>query len=303
MTIPEKVSEPRKRSRLLRGLLIVVVLFGLLAIAVMAWLRSDGARLFAARQLESIVDQEIRGRMSIGSIDSIDQDGVEGTDIVFYDELDAPVLEAEKVALVVDWWALLQGRFLSKAGNVHGGRLSLDVRPDGSLSISHAFESAHPGGQEGQPIGEDVVRLEHLDIAAIELGMSVEGTQAFRANNLRALVNLRLPENGAIVFGAERVRGRLHMEGVVPVDLSLRTGEIALDGAADDRAQITLLTRVGGEGVRIRADVTAGGDDNMRIGVRLHPESAGAVFTAGHLFTQALALGAASDVIDVDVDL
>lgn len=286
----------------MRRLLVLAVVLASIAVACVVWVRSDAARVFAARRVESIIDGEIRGRISIGSLDRMDQQGIAGSHIVFYDELGTPVLEAEKVALAVDWFALLQGRFLSKSGIVHGGRVTLDVRPDGTLSISRAFESEHPGPDD-QPIGEDVVRLEHLDISAIAVGMSAEGASAFRASRVRARIRARVPENGAIDFGAERVRGRLHLEAAIPVDLILRWGEITLDGASRERAQLNLRTRVGGEGVRARVQVISDIDDDMHVDVHLHPESPGAMFTAGHLFSQALALGLASDVLDVSVDL
>lgn len=303
MSTQDPAVEPQRRpSTMLRRVLLLALALALLAVAAVAWLRSDGARIFAARRVESIIDGEIRGSMSIGSLDRIDEEGVAGTHIVFYDELGTPVLEAEKAALSVDWMALLQGRFISEAGFVHGGRLTLDIRPDGQLSISRAFDSANPG-PEGQPIGEDVVRLEHLDISAIEVGMAAEGASAFRANNVRARIRARVPENGAIDFGAERVRARLHLEAAIPVDLTLRSGQITLDGASRNRARLNLLTRVGGEGVRARVQVTTNSDENMHVDVHLHPESPGAVFTAAHLFSQAAALGVVSDALDVTVDL
>ena len=303
MSAQDQVAELQRRpSTMLRRMLLLALALGLLGVAAIAWLRSDGARIFAARRVESIIDGEIRGSVSIGSIDRVDEEGVTGSDIVFYDERGTPVIEAEKVALMVDWVALMQGRFLSKAGFVHGGRLTLDIRPDGQLSISRAFESAEPES-EGQPIGEDVVRLEHLDISAIRVGMAAEGASAFRANNVRARIRARVPENGAIDFGAERVRARLHLEAAIPVDLALRLGQITLDGASRNRARLNLLTRVGGEGVRVRVRVTTNSDENMHVDVRLHPESPGALFTAAHLFAQALALGESSDVIDVGLDM
>jgi len=280
---------------------VLILVIAVAATAGVTWLRSEGARLFAARRIESIIDGEIRGRMTIGSIDRIDEEGVGGSDIVFYDELDTPVLEADEVSLDVDWMALLQGRFLSKAGIVHGGRLTLDVRPDGQLSISRAFGSANPP-VEDLPIGEDIVRLEQLDIRGVEVGMSIDGTRVFRADNMRAEIRVRLPEHGAIDFGAERVSGRLHLDAAIPVDLAIPSGRIALDGASHQRAQLNLLTRVGGEGVRLRVNVTTS-DEDVHLDVYLHPESPGAVFTAAHLFSQALALGLAEETIDVSVDL
>ena len=294
-TLWRKIVQSR-RALFLGFVLVLVLVFG-----AVLWLRSDAARAFAARQVEDIINAEIRGSITIGSLDRIDEEGVGGREIVFYDELHTPVLEAEKVSLHVDWDALMRGQFHSKGGFVQGGRLTLDVRPDGSLSISRAFDSANPGPRN-QPLGEDVVRLEHLDIADIEIGMNADGQSAFRASGVRARVRARVPEHGSIDFEATRISARLRLEAMMPVDLQLRSGRIALDGASRQRAQLNLQTRVGGEGVRARIRVITGARGSMRVDVRLHPESPGAVFTAGHLFAQALALGATNDAVDVSIE-
>ncbi len=301
MAFPLAAHTWRKIVRARRAYLIALVLLMLFTVGSLMWLRSDAARAFAARQVEAIIDDEIRGSITIGALDRVDEEGIGGRDIVFYDELKTPVLEADKVSLSVDWTALMNGQFHSKAGFVHGGRLTLDVRPNGSLSISRAFDSAHPGPRN-QPLGEDVVRLEHLDIEGVDIGMRAEGQSAFRASGVRARIRARVPENGSIDFAAERVSARLHLQALMPVDLQLRSGRIALNGASRQRAQLNLRTRVGGEGVRARIRVIMGRGDNMHVDVRLHPESPGAVFTAAHLFTQALALGLTNDAVDVTMD-
>lgn len=285
-----------RRALILALVLAVVCIFGALM-----WLRSASARAWAAHQVESIIDGAIRGSVTIGSLDRVDEEGIGGRNIVFYDELKTPVLEADKVSLSIDWTALMHGQFHSKGGFVEGGRLTLDVRPDGSLSISRAFDSAHPGPRN-QPLGEDVVRLEHLDIHGIDIGMRADGQSAFRARGVRARIRARVPENGSIDFAAEGVSARLHLQAMIPVDLQLRSGRIALDGASRQRAQLMLRTRVGGEGVRARIRVVMSASEEMHVDVRLHPESPGAVFTAAHLFTQALALGLTNDAVDVTMD-
>jgi hypothetical protein len=278
-----------------------LLLLAILYVAVPVWARSESGRETLARGIESVIDDQIRGSVRIGAIDRIDEEGIAGRDIVFFDESGRRVLEADDVELAIDWDELTRGHVVSPRGTVRGGRVLLETIASGELLIDRAFESAHPG-ESGAPVGEDVVRLENLVASNIQVLIRIHGGGSITARRVSTEVLVRAPENGSALLQAERVRALLHIEAPIPIDLDVRRGQVDLDGSARRRSSIDFPSTIGGEGVRVTVVVRADQDENMHLDVRLHPESVGAMFTGAHLFTQAIVAETIADRVDVTVD-
>jgi hypothetical protein len=293
----------RRRSRAsvadLGGLALVVAV---LATALPAWARSSGGRELLARQIEQLLDGEIRGHVTIGSLDRVDATGVAATDVRFFDESGRVVIEADDVELEIDWDELMAGHFVSPRGHAHGGRVIMETLASGELLIDRAFESAHPG-PPGSPIGPDVVRLERLAVSGVEVLIDLHGAREIRASRMAAILLVRAPENGSARMRADRIDARLHLDAPIPQDLAIEDGHFELDGAARRRARLDFPTHVGGEPLHVEAVVRADAQENMHVEVTLTPESVGAVLTSGPLIAQALILETMSDAIDVTVEL
>jgi hypothetical protein len=309
MTTPDEFAlrrgepPPRPRSHASfadAGALVVVT--AILYTAVPAWASSARGRDVIARQIETLLDGEIRGHVTIGSLDRLDAEGVAATDVVFYDESGHVVIAVDQVELDVDWDELAHGHVVSTRGHAHGGRVVLETLASGELLIDRAFESAHPG-PPGSPVGPDVVRLERLAVDGVEVVVAIDGSRPVRASHLSAILIVRAPENGSARIHADRIGAQLHIDSPIPQDLVIANGHFELDGASRRRSRIDFPTHVGGEPLHVEVAIRADASEDMHVAVTLTPESVGAVFTCGPLIAQAMILETMSDAIDVTVEL
>ncbi len=309
MTSPDEFARrrgdppPRQKSRVsFADLVALSLIAATLCVAIPAWARSEEGRAAIAHEVEQLLDGQIRGYVTIGSLDRVGMDGVTASNVIFYDESGRVVIEADEVELEVDWDELSRGHFVSPRGRVHGGRLVLETLASGELLADRAFESAHPG-PPGSPIGPDVVRLERLAIDHVTVLIAVHGAREVRATRLSAIVLVRAPENGSPHVRADRIDGHLLIDAPIAQNLEIERGHFVLDGAARRRSRMDFPTHVGGEPLRVEVTVRADAHENMHVGVTLTPQSVGAVFTSGALIAQALILEAMSPALDVTVEL
>jgi hypothetical protein len=289
-------------KRLLIAALVIVLVLITGVLAALVYLRTDDGHAWVARRLESSIGSGIRGSLSIGNLDHIGRRGVGATHVVFSDEHGRPVIEADDVELAVDWGALVSGRFVSPRGWVRGGTVYLETMPSGDLRIDRAFESPNPG-PPGQPIGEDVVRLENLLAENVRVVMSVAGAPGTRATHLSTICLVRAPEHGSAILEARQIRGQLRIEAPSPIDLDVSHGRLALDGGSRHRAQLDLPSGSGSHRIGVAIAVLADAQERMHVDVSLSPSSGVAALASAPMIAQALAADVLSSSIDVSIQM
>lgn len=281
----------------------MVVLLGVLVVGAAVGIQSAAGRRAVADLLEHYVSDGISGSMSVGSIESISPVGVVGHDVVFSDSAGRAVLRADVADLQVEWLTLLtSGRFVCTGGTVRGAQVVIETLPSGELTISEAFSSPEPSTGPA-PVGDDVVRLERLEVSGVEVVVDAAGAPDIVARGLSAILLVHQPENGSLHLYAERIAGRAHIETPLPIDLDIERGTLALDGDDRRRAVIDLGTELDGESVAVNVVVRLDAHDEIRVDLRLTPSGLGPAIVAMPLLGQALAADAVSDSIGVTLAL
>ncbi len=226
--------------------------------------RSETGRAMIARQIERALNDGIEGHVTIERLERIDRSGLIATNLAFFDSSGRRVLDARTVELAVDWSAWLSGRVVSSSGIVRGARLWIESSPSGDLRIARAFApSTSPG--RGEPIGRNVVLLEHLQVEDAEVVATVDGSPPVRATDLSMVVaSVYVPEHGAARARAVNIEGSLRVDTPSPTTLAIAGGIFTLDGATR-RARMTYNTTVGGEARRVSLDLRAPRRERLRV--------------------------------------
>ncbi len=299
---PERKAKPRRHSRwpILALGLVLFVFVGL--VGGRLWLASESGRSTVARLIEHFASQGIRGSVVVGSLDEISFDGVVGHDIRFLDESGELVLEADEAELAVDWGELLTGHFVSPHGRVHGGRVILQTIASGRLLIDRAFESPDPG-PAGQPVGDDIVRLEALAVSDIDVRIAIHGAPEMRVEHAAAIVLLRAPDHAGARLRVDRIDAGLHLDAPAGIEMASEDGTLTLDGDARRRAVIALPATLNGESMEVDIEVDADTQDDMHVDVHLIPSGVGSAIVQAPMLMQALLAESLSDELDVTVDL
>lgn len=293
---------PRRGRRILAALAIVAVVSLVSVPVALAWLQGEQGHAWIARELEENISSQIRGHIVVGHLDEIDLHHVVGRDIRFFDEGGRVVLEADQVDMQYELSELLSGHFVSHASVVHGGRVLLETNAAGVLLVNRAFQSAHPG-PPGQPVGPDVVHLDHLDAHDVTLVAALGSAPVATLSGVGAMVLVRAPDRGAAIVQAQHVHGHLHVQAPIPWDMRVIAASFAVDGAAHRRAHIDLPTRMGDQQIGIEITATTLPDQSLHVDARIRPHGLGAMLAATGMIAQCLIAETASEALDVTVEL
>lgn len=265
------------------------------------WAESEDGHRWIARRVEEIISGQIRGHLEIGQVDRADLHHIAARDVVFSDESGREVIRADKADLTYDFEQLLRGRFVSYGGRVHGGRVRLETLGH-ELLLDRAFRSSHPG-PPGQPVGQDVVHLENLEVDDVSLSVHLGDAPVAVFRRLSAVVLVRAPDRGAAIVAADAVSGRLHVAAPIPFDLRVAGASFLVDGASPHRVQLDLPSHMGTERIGVEVSVRASPDQQLFVDARLRPHGLGAMLAASGMISQALIAETQSPQLDVTVEM
>lgn len=265
--------------RVLIGLLALVALLVVAAGAGWAWLHGDAGRRYLARRIESFINQEIRGRVAIGSITRLSRRGVIARDLRFLAPGGEEVIVVRDVELEVRWSAALHGQFVSPWARARGGRVVLHERGD-ALTIDTTFQgrpdpTRRPSPPRPGPRPSSVV-FQRIEVSDVTLITAVGGVPDARVSDIRTVlaIDVRQP-GGRPLLTLDGLSGGAHLDTPLPIRMTFTGGTFRYDSGNRDRARADVTARLGDNLVRLRCRATVR-SDGAHVSLRLKlPESAG----------------------------
>lgn len=273
----------RRRVWLRRVLWSLLALFVLALVAAgvfVAWLHGEAGRRFLARRIESTINGEIRGSVSIGAITSLSRRGLVARDLRFMAPGGEEVIVVRDVELEVRWTSALSGRLVSPWAKARGGRVVLHERGD-ALTIDTTFSGRpRPGAQPSRPRPrgrqESKVVFQRIEVSDITLVTAVPGVPDARVSDISTVLGLDVQQPGGLpLLTLERLTGRAHLDTPLPIRMRFTGGTFRFNSGSRDRVRADLSAVLDDNRVRLRCTTVMRGD-SPHISLRLMlPESAG----------------------------
>ncbi len=283
MTAPPDAPKGRRHPwvrRVLWSLLVLVVLLVASAGVFVAWLHGDAGRRFLARKIESFINGEIRGTVTIAEITKLTRRGVVARDLRFRAPGGEQVIVVRDVDLEVRWSSALSGRFVSPRARARGGRVVLHERGD-ALSIDTTFSGRpRPPSEPPRPPPpgpqESKVVFERIEVSDITLITAVPGVPDARVSDISTVLAIDVRQPGGLpLLTLESLRGSAHLDTPIPIRMRFTGGTFRYNSGSRDRVRANITAVLDDNRVRLRCTTIMRGD-TPRISVRLGlPASAG----------------------------
>jgi len=267
-------------GRVLWSLLALVISVVASAGVFVAWLHGDAGRRYLARRIESFINGEIKGAISIAEITKLTRRGIVARDVRFRAPGGEQVIVVRDVDLEVRWSAALRGRFVSPRARARGGRVVLHER-SGTLSIETTFSGRpRPQSERSRPPPpgpqQSNVVFERIEVSDITLITAVPGVPDARVSDISTVLAIDVREPGARpLLTLESVTGSVHLDTPIVIRMRFTGGTFRFSSGDRDRVRANITAVLDDNRVRVRCTTTMRGD-TPRISVRLVlPESAG----------------------------
>lgn len=159
-------------------------------ISVVYHLSLEETRVSAARMLEGVFEGEFRGRLVIGSFESMRLRRVVATDVKLIDPDGHTVITAQRIELVPDIESFFTGSPRIRSAHLTDGDVTLIETPSGLPTFIASFESDEPS--TGPSLNPLVVRIEGITLQRVNVHGSLLGLSGLRAPNLAARGSIRV---------------------------------------------------------------------------------------------------------------
>lgn len=266
--------------RVLWSLLALLVLLVVSTGVFVAWLNGDAGRRYLARRVESFINSEIRGTISIAEITMLTRRGIVARDVRFRAPGGEEVIVVRNADVEVRWSSALSGRFVSPRATVRGGRVVLHER-SGTLTIDSTFQGRpRPQGEASRPAApgprESKVVFERIAVSDLTLVTAVPGVPDARVSDIGTVLAIDVREpGGQPLLTLESVTGSAHLDTPIAIRMRFTGGTFRFAAGDRDRVRANITAVLDDNRVRLRCTTTVR-DGNPHIRVRLIlPESAG----------------------------
>lgn len=283
MTASTSAPTGRRHPWLRRVLWSLLVLVGLIVVSAGVfglWLNGAAGRRYLARRIESFINGEIRGSISIAEITKLTRRGIVARDVRFRAPGGEQVIVVRDVDLEVRWSAALHGHFVSPRTTVRGGRVVLHER-SGTLTIESTFQGPpSPQGEPSRPptTGPQPSNVVFERIAASDLTLvtAVPGVPDARVSDISTVLAIDVREpGGRPLLTLESVTGSVHLDTPITIRMRFTGGTFRFASGDRERVRANITAVLDDNRVRLRCTTTVRGD-TPRVSVRLIlPESAG----------------------------
>ena len=235
-----------RAPKFLRWVTAIWLAFTLTGIIVALWLsQTQSGRDTAARLIERVVDEEIPGSMSIGTIETF------GTPTIvrklqFRDPSGALVLEADRAAIDFDLSTVLEGKLSFNSAHVQGGRVFVAIAPSDRTTIEEALSAPVPE-PDPDPHGGLHFAFRNITVEGVQLMFkgSTESKDAYRIRGIKGKVDiLREDTVGAYVL-MTHVSGKLQ-EKLAGMEVELVSVTGWVHGAEKQVLNLHALAHVSG---------------------------------------------------------
>lgn len=150
----------------------------------------EDTKVSAARMLEAVFEGEFRGRLVIGSFESMRLRRIVATDVRLIDPRGRTVITAKRVELVPDVQSFLAGAPRIKSAHLSDGDVTLIESADGLPTFITSFESDEPSTVPS--LDPTIIRIEGIILQRVNVHGSLLGLSGLRAPNLAARGSIRV---------------------------------------------------------------------------------------------------------------
>lgn len=197
-------AKPRRRGRLLRFLLLLIATPLFLVGSAYLHLNSPMTREAVREKLNAYVSGEMAGELEIGRIESIGLGEIVAHDAVVRDPQGRDVIRGEKVTVVPDLGAALEGVLRFSSAHLETGELILYEGEDSLPTFIDGFGAADPTPSTGEPFHAIV---DDMHIEDVTVTGELLGIQGLRVEDVEA-------------------RGRMDFEEFVHIEVTDATGRV-----------------------------------------------------------------------------
>ncbi len=269
----------RRSAKIAAATIIIIV--GI-AVGLRFFVDSTSGRELIARQLESMVSDQIAGRMRIGHIDRVSVDHVVARDILFSSPRGDVVLRVRWANLDIRLFDLLRGHIATSRARLRGGTVYLETDPRGSLGLDQAFRARRGGSS-----GTTTVDFDQLHVSGIELRARMSGMPDTRVTHVSGIVRVWTRAAGAKAqLRVTRVTGHVHVASPIPIAMVLGRGTFRYDEARIERTRLDVHGTMGGSPVRLEATVELHDEERLLV-AQLTVDGVGGWIRSSPLITQA----------------
>ncbi|MFO0582115.1 MAG: translocation/assembly module TamB domain-containing protein [Anaeromyxobacter sp.] len=262
-------------------------LAGVAISAAVLWARTPAGREMVAAQVIGLLDRQLAGRFTLGSVGVLPGGEVELKGLKVYDPEEHLVLEVGRASVGADV-TRLRARVIAVTLEFDGVKVLLDEDEDGSLSLVRAFAPTEPSPPDAPSTGPSLtIRVNRLALRDGSVwwraadgttrldarGLALDGRGAYGPGlaeldlAARAQVDVPVEAPFELAVRASRDRDRLWLpvlrarlgatalEAAGEGDLAKGSGRLAVTRLAVDRGQARALAPAAGDGADLGAKV------------------------------------------------
>ena len=271
MVTERQPEKPRKKRRVLRLLLWLVVGPALLVASVFLHLDTPMAREVVRTTLNDYVSGEMAGELEIGHVEHIHLDEIVVRDVIVRDPQGREVIRGEKVTIVPDLAAAMDGTLRFSSAHLETGELILYEGQDSLPTFIEGFDAADPTPSTGEPFHAIVDDITIEDVTATGELLGIEG---LRVEDIAATGRMDFEE--FVHIEVEDVSGRV--VAPYPFVATLEDVDATIDSDPELGTEMTFATQIE-EGERIDGSLTyrlpegAGPTDPPMLDIRLRVDN------------------------------
>jgi hypothetical protein len=234
-----RAKSQSRRRRLARWLLVAMLFF---TFAPPLFLATATGRRFVADAIESGLDKEIPGRVTIGRIERFGYARPVVHDLRFLHPNGQVVLHVKRAVIDLDVSGLLTGTVAFNNVKVDGGRLVLAIQEDGRTTLEGTVDRKGGGGGDGAKLAMRAIHVENFSLL-IKPG----GDAVFDLRDVKGFVGIWQDGPPGAKVRLDRISARLQRPEFLGSRLTILRADGWVHGAVEHVLSLSLRARLGEE--------------------------------------------------------
>lgn len=235
------------------SLLWTAIAAAALVLSAYVHVRASATRTFVAELAENAVQENVRGRLDIGSIDELDLDHVVVSNVHIYDPDGRDVIQARRVEAKLNVSALVRGVIHVPYVLITGAHVALVKGAEHMPTFLDAFA---PKVRSRVPSTSSVhILLERIDVRNATAAGDIEGVDGIRARAVQGRVRAEFKENRLLLTVQDA-----NLVADAPYDTPVTVSHV-----------VGTIDTTEGRGITLHVVASTGPSDHLRANVRVIP--------------------------------
>lgn len=215
----------------------IIVAFTLVVAGALVWTQSG--RDVLARWVENLASAQIPGRLQIGRLESVGWANPVATEVAVLTPAGERVLYVDRAEVNLGLWALITGTLVFAEGRADGGRVVIEVLPDGTTTVEEALKVV--------PMPDDRmgIELHNMHFERIGLVLRMSGEDRFVLRDLRGFISVWRRDTPGVRVTMGRVQGVFEKPTITGDTIELRRLDGEVWAQEEHVVSIDLETRIG----------------------------------------------------------